>query len=162
MFTFTAFILWLHLAALAVWIGGLFAVSFVLAPLARTRVSSASEGGRLVAHTIQRFQRISREVVLLILLTGLFNVINAGMARGFEFGGPYMRTLFLKVGLFVAVVVIQGWQSFRLAPRFAAITEETPAEVAKRYDRRLLVSSLASLLLAVIAILLGVRLRTGG
>ena len=152
---------------MALWVGGLFAVFFVLVPVLKSGIASPKESARLVAMAVQRFQRISREVILLILLTGIFNLILAGVARGFQFSAAYLTMLAAKVGLFAAIVAIQAWQSFRLAPALVSITSGTeqasgPAPAAiKRLQRQALVTSLLSLIFAVAAILLGLRLRYG-
>ena len=86
MISFTTFSLWLHLIAIVLWVGGLFAIAFGFIPVLRKGTDSASAAARLTATALGRFQRISRELVFLILLTGIFNVINAGVARGFAPG----------------------------------------------------------------------------
>ncbi len=157
------YVLWLHIAAIVVWVGGLFAVSFVLVPVLRRGIDSQQEVARLVTMVLRRFQRISRELILLILLTGMFNLISAGVARGFNFSATYIVMLVIKVTLFVVMVAIQAWQGFRLAPAFASLvsgTEQTVVPGAvKRLRRRALATSMLNMVLAATAILLGLGLR---
>ena len=160
MLPFSAFVLWLHLAAMAVWVGGLFAISFVAIPVLRQAVDSPALAARLAARTVRRFHRLSVEVVVLIVLTGIFNVMNAGIPRGFQFGAAYLQLLLLKLGLFLAIVGLQAWQAFRLAPAMAASPDPAP-EVLRSLHRRLFWTSMLNGVLALIVVLLGLKLRVG-
>ena len=164
MFTFTTFSLWLHVTAFVVWVGGRFALAFVLLPVIWSGLESPKEAARLVAMSVERFQRISREVIFVILLTGLFNLINAGIARGFNFSTTYLTLLAVKVSLFLVVVVIQFWQSLRLVPALVAVASDTESgsgapQALKRLRKQFLTTSLLSVLLAGVLIFLGLALR---
>lgn len=165
MLTFTTLTLWLHVAAVVVWVGGLFAVSFVFVPVVRTGVESPALAARLAAAVMGRFARISREMIFLIALTGVFNVISAGNARGFDFSATYIGVLVTKVTLFVAIVGIQAWQCLRLAPALVSHasgsnpgTDPVPVPLEK-LKRRAVVSSVVSFVLGLSVILLGLGLR---
>ena len=159
MITFTVFALWLHIAAIALWVGGLFAVSFVMVPVLKQGAGSPEKAAALFTRGLERFQRISRELLLVILLTGIFNLANAGMARGFSFGAQYLTMLGIKVGLFVTIAAIQLWQSLRLAPAIQAAA--SIPETSSGLYRRFLLTSLLNLGLGAAAVLLGLRLRYG-
>jgi putative copper export protein len=151
-------VLWIHLAAVAVWTGGIFALVFVALPALRSGAPAPAAGARLAARMMGRFQRISRELLLLVLLTGLFNLMRAGTARGFDFEAPYVRALFLKAGLFAAMVLVQGWQALRLTPDLAEAAVDASADTLRPFYRRFLGTSLALLLFAFAAMLLGLEL----
>lgn len=158
--TFTTFVLWLHLTLVVVWVGGFFAVGLVVVPVLRSGADSPQAAARLAGAAIQRFGRISREIVFLIFLSGVFNVINAGMPRSFRFGAEYMSTLGVKVALFAAVVTIHAWQSLRLAPALTATATsgERAEPTARLLYRRLTWTSLAGFAIAVTVVLLGLKL----
>ncbi len=158
MITFTTFILWLHLAAISLWVGGLFAVSLVSVPVLRREIDSPGDSARLVQGVVRRFQRISREVLLIILLTGAFNLLNAGMAHGFHFSGSYLFLLGVKVTLFLVMVAIQIWQTYRLIPAL----DPAASGASGRHIRRYYLTSVINLVLAVTVILMGLKLRYGG
>ncbi len=164
MLTFTTFSLWLHITAFVVWVGGRFALAFVLLPVIWSGIESPKEAARLVAMSVERFQRISRELIFVILLTGLFNLINAGIARGFNFSPTYLIMLAVKVSLFLVVVVIQFWQSLRLVPALVAVASDTepghaPPQALKRLRKQFFTTSLLSVVLAAALIFLGLGLR---
>lgn len=162
--TFTTVVLWIHLAAIALWVGGLFAVPMVVTSVIRGEMDDPRAAVRLMAAALGRFQRISREIIFLIFLSGLFNIINAGVPREFDFGARYLGELGTKVLFFVALIAIQMWQSYRLIPRAAANIaamgrNDAAASALSLLQRRLLVTSLVSVVLAIAAIFLGLRLR---
>jgi uncharacterized membrane protein len=163
--TFRTFVLWVHLSAIAVWLGGLFTVVFVLVPVVARRVASPKEVAGLVESVLKRFQRISREVIFLVFLSGIFNIMLAGMGRNFAFGATYMGLLTVKLVLFVTIIIVQAWQSMRLAPSFVATAEKTGADefgpLAQGFRRRLYLSGLVSVALGITVIVLGLKLRYG-
>jgi len=153
----------LHVTAIVVWLGGLVTVSFVLAS-ALAWADSPGAIARFAATTAARFQRISRELVFIILLTGIINLIYIGVARSFSFGSAYVVALALKISLFASLIAIQAWQSFRLSPRIVAIgsqmeaADQLPAE-ATRIRKRAFLLSMVNFVLAALAVYLGLGLR---
>lgn len=154
--------LWVHISAITLWLGGLFTVAFVLVPVLARKISSPTEVASLVDGVLKRFQRISREVIFLIFLSGMFNIILAGMGRNFAFGSTYMRILTVKVVLFIIIIIIQAWQSTRLAPSFVAVAADTTdGQSAEPLRRKLYLTTLLNLALGVTVIALGLKLRYG-
>ncbi len=157
--TFGTLVLWVHLVAVVIWVGGLAVVWLACVPVVTSAVRPPQDAARLAGMVVHRFQRISWEVMSLILVTGIIKLIEIGAARGFELGASYVGMLVAKVGLFATIAAIQVWQSFRLVPAFAA---SAPADSAspetERFKRRALVSAVISFVLAASAILLGLQL----
>jgi uncharacterized membrane protein len=164
MLTTKVFFLWLHLGAIVVWVGGLFVMTIVFMPALRAGIDSPGLAARVTAAAAQRFQRISRELIVLILLTGIFNLLFAGLARSFQFSAAYLAMLGAKISLFVILIGLQVWQSTRLYPALATLTagverRSDPApEAVKALQRRALFASALSALLSMVAILLGLQL----
>jgi len=134
----------------------MFAVSFVVAPAVSKSTDSPGETATLIASVTGRFQRISRELIFAILLTGIFNVLHAGLLREFHFGAKYLGALFLKIALFLTIIVVQLWQSYRLTP---ALTSAATDLERTRLQRRAMAMASVNLVLAVVAIFLGLKLR---
>jgi putative copper export protein len=145
---------------MAVWVGGLFAIPLVAVPVLRQSLDSPAEAARLAARTIRRFHRVSVEVIVLVVITGIFNVMNAGMPRGFQFGAAYLHVLFAKLGLFLLMVGIQSWQAWRLAPALQASPDPASGDLRTLY-RQLLWTSILNVGLAVVVVRLGLELRYG-
>lgn len=162
MLSFATLVLWLHVAAIVFWAGGLLVVSLVFLPVLRGGLESPHDAARLFAAASGRFLRISREIIVLVLLTGIFNVINAGVARGFAFSPAYIAILLFKIGAFVTIAGVQVWQAVRLAPALFSETSASDASASHAIDRgqrRVLATSVVVLLLSVLAILGGLLLR---
>jgi uncharacterized membrane protein len=142
--SFGTFVLWLHLLALSIWIGGMVIVPFIVVPAARLRLGDGAH--ELVEAITRRFQRLSRELILAIFLTGIFNVVNLGVMTHFAFGSDFIRLLGIKVVLFGMMAVNQVWFTFVLIP-------------SPEKKRLATWSAVVNVLLAALVIYLGLRLR---
>ena len=143
--TFRTVVLWIHLAAVIVWVGGLIVMPFVVAPAIRRL--DAGRSRELLEALSRRFLRLSRELVLLILLSGIFNVISAGAASGFSYGSRYLIVVGIKFGLLLVMAANQAWSALVLAPR-----GET---------RLATWSAAVNILLAAVALYLALTIRFG-
>src|SRR5262245_47804504 len=130
--TFSTFVLWLHLAGIAIWAGGLFVIPFVAVLGLMGDADPPSHATRLATRLIRRFQSLTWRLVLYIVLTGIFNLMASGVSRGFAFPDAYLATLSGKIGLFAAGVGIQAWQSYHLAPALAASAGTSAARLHYR------------------------------
>jgi uncharacterized membrane protein len=157
---FGIFVVWVHVTAVAVWVGGLFAVSWLCIPLP-TRAASAAEGARAAEWMARRFLRVSREVVLIIVLSGILNVVNVGLSRGFRLSAAFVAALIAKAALLAVMASIQVWQTLRFASERVALAtsgeDESPR--AARLQRRAVASAVLGSILSALAILLGLHLR---
>lgn len=150
MFTFRAVVLWIHLAAIIVWVGGMIVVPFVATPAVRRFAGEHLAPGRaaaLVEALVRRFQRFSRELFFTILLTGIFNLINAGWLTNFSYPPVYLQLVGAKFILFLTMGVNQAWYSLKLVPQGKT--------------RTAFWSALGNALLAAVVLYLGLRLRFG-
>ena len=150
MFTFRAVVLWIHLAAIIVWVGGMIVVPFVAMPAVRRFAGehlAPERAAALIETLVRRFQRFSRELFFTILLTGIFNLINAGWLTNFSYPSAYLQLVGAKFILFLTMGVNQAWYSLKLVPQGKA--------------RTALWSALANALLAAVVLYLGLKLRFG-
>ena len=108
--------LWLHLVAIVLWIGGIFAVSFVAIPTIRKR-SRTAEPEVLIAGVVRRFIRLSRELILIVFLSGLFSVLAIGYSTQFEYSSRFLWLVSAKFVLFLALAGNQMWHGLRLVPQ---------------------------------------------
>lgn len=87
-------VLWLHVLAACVWIGGQVTVA-ALIPLLRGDRSLTASAGR-------RYAAVAWPAFLVLVVTGVINASNAGIRWSSLFASPQGRTLAVKLG-FVAV-----------------------------------------------------------
>lgn len=164
MITFNTFILWLHILSVIVWLGGIVYVSWVLLPVLRNHLSSPQKFAEILEKTTRRFKTISWEAIGLIILTGIFNLVNVGMMRDFNFSSNYIKLLVIKLVLVVVILSGQGMYHSALAKlKFAAknVSEESQfiSGDYSKMSRKTTIISLVIIGLAVAAIYIGLGLR---
>ena len=145
MLTFKAVILWLHLTTVVIWVGGMFFVTLILLPMLQRSTSSHRDLSNILDGTVKRFQTISWEAVGIILLTGIFNLINVGLERDFNFSAAYIHIVATKFFLLIIIIAIQSFQSYHLSPGMIS--------------QRTVLLSIPKLLLAGLVIYLGLSLE---
>lgn len=105
-------LLWLHIVAACVWIGGQATVAAVI-PLLRDHHALARSVGR-------RYQAIAWPAFAVLIVTGVLNVGNAGLQWSHLLNSPSGRTLVVKLALVALSGVAAGVHSFLQAPRRTA------------------------------------------
>ena len=145
---------WLHLLAVVVWLGGLIFQSHVLFPqLGKTG------GSPLAAAAIRRFRPVAWSAVVLLVLTGFYNLSRLpSLPLLLQTGAGAL--LALKVVLLLIALPLAAHRDFKQAPRLVRALEagEDPAAMLRGVvwlDR-------VVLLLGVVAIYLGLAASRGG
>lgn len=164
MFTFRNFVLWLHLAGIVVWAGGMLFNFLLILPGLKKSDAFIPEFARFAENAFQRYRSFSREIIALIFLTGIFNLINAGYGIGFNFSAAYIIVLLLKTALFSALIIIQLLFGSRLLPGLIspADVDREPVqspETLIRFRRKVIISFILFVFLSMAAIFLGLGLR---
>ena len=123
MFSFTVFVLWIHLLGIIVLSCSLLMQSVLLMPI-------LYRSGEAPAATIRRYQfyagklnAFSRESIWVILITGIFNFINAGYATQFNFSHRYLLLFMTKMSLFFFIIILQGLFIYKWIPGYKAEME---------------------------------------
>jgi putative copper resistance protein D len=164
---FRVFILWLHLLGAVVWVGGLCFQLLVLVPVLN-RFPVTAERLQFGLRLDIRFRAVMWPAVGLVLLTGLYNVMNVLYATALAGGSvppAFVRLLSLKLLLVVLMLVLQGIQRFVLQPHTVVLLSRLSSEVPQLPDEFLRLQRLSHLLClltvsaAVAVLLLGLLLR---
>ena len=116
----------------------------IVIPLVVLPAARRANASDLAVAIVRRFQRLSRELLLVIVLTGIFNLINVGLPVRFSFPEPYLWIVGGKVALLALMAGNQAWFSYSLVP------QARPNAA---------VSALVNVGLAAVVIFLGLRLR---
>ncbi len=152
---------WLHVLAMAIWLGGIVFLGLVLMPTLR-RPEHREIAAPLVDQTGARFRVVAWGSLGLLVLTGGLNL----MARDFEWadwGTPFGRALGVKLLLFVGIVILSALHDFVIGPRATALRRQDPdSEEARRLWRRAGLLGRVNLILALAVVALGVMLARGG
>ena len=131
-------IVWVHVTAAAVWVGGLVYASHVVGP-------AAARGGRESLRLLARGRALTWTAWALLALTGIENLRQMGLNT------PWLAAKLLVV---IALLALAAHRDFAVLPR-AIQAVEGGAEAApalsglRAFDRVLLVLSLGALFLAV-------------
>lgn len=138
----------LHVLAMAVWLGGLAALLF-LVPAATRRLEGA-ERGRLLAAVLSRFSQVALVAVAVVLLTGLVQAYVYVREPADLLDTAYGRAVLIKFVLLLAVLALAAYNRRRSVPRMERIAAggEAPGRAGVTL-RRALRGELALLLVVV-------------
>jgi putative copper resistance protein D len=133
----------MHLLAAGVWLGGLPALALLL--------SSTRPPAGLAARAAARFSTLGVASVVALLASGIVNSWMLLSAPRDLIATDYGRLLFLKIGLFAAMLAIAAVNRFHLTPRLAraharrALMRNSLAETALGAGVLLLVAALGTM-----------------
>jgi uncharacterized membrane protein len=165
--SFQVFILWLHLLGVMVWIGGLCFQLLVIPAVLRHMPSAVEQLRSRLRFDIQ-FRAVMWPAVGLVLLTGLYNVMNLLYATTLTEGhlsSAFIQRLSVKLLLVVVMLLLHAVQRFAVHPRLVTGLTQLPADTLTLPDTLLKLQRLSCLFsmlivgIAVIVLLLGVLLR---
>lgn len=163
--SFYLFNVTLHVLAAFLWLGGLFFLAVVGAPILR-RVEPADLRARLFQRIGARFRRIGWIAIAVLVVTGLGNLHFRGLLgmEGWSDPGfwmhPFGRALAWKLGLVTCMVGLAALHDFVLGPRASRREAGTPE--ALRARRLAAWVARINTLLGILLIVVSVRLARGG
>jgi len=117
--------LWLHLIALAFWLGGIVFFLIVFAPAVREL--NPGTGIRALNQGRMNLEAMSWAAIALLLVTGILNLILR--KQGGPDGEFYTTILSIKLFLFFAMLIHHALQVFKYAPDIVTLTEKVPSEI---------------------------------
>lgn len=128
---------WVHLVAMALWLGGLVGLGLVLPPVLRSL--GAREGGVALATVAPRFSALATLCVQALVLTGLYQTWAQVAGPAALTGTAYGRTLLAKLALVLPLLALGALGRATILPRLrrlAAAPGET-VEATRATTRRL-------------------------
>ena len=163
--SFYLFNVTLHVLAAFLWLGGLFFLAAVGAPVLR-RVEPADVRARLFQRIGERFRTVGWIAIVTLILTGFGNLHFRGLLSMDAFGDPgfwthpYGRTLAWKLSLVMSMVVLAAVHDFVLGPRASRLEPGTAGALQTR--RRAAWIARLNTVLGILLIVISVRLARGG
>jgi len=164
---FWLLIRWIHVMAAVVWIGGNLILAMVIVPYFRQNLPPVQRI-KLLSDIGKRFEPIVWGCVLVLFVTGIANIITYFISVDGSANvdnNPFMRTLLIKLILFIALLILTFLHSIFFAPKMLSAIdgldeslEELPPEVKPLRTQMSIVSSLmgvVSLLILLAAVALG-------
>jgi putative copper export protein len=137
----STWIVWLHLLAAAMWLGGTLVILGAILPVSR------DEAGREAA---KRALFLTSRAMEAAVVTGVLNVLLRVMASGGAFSRGFLAMLSVKVGLVVVMAALQVW---------VGITWKRPVADVATAARRARVALTILLVVGAVVVLLGLGVR---
>ena len=164
---FSLLVLWLHVIAAVIWVGGNFILAMVIVPHFRQHLPPIQRI-QLLTQIGKRFEPIVWGCVGVLFFTGIINLFfSVDLTSPTPLSNAFMRTILIKIGLFFLLVILTVLHSMLFGPRLAAAIEtldpnleELPPEVDKLRSRMSVVSSLMGVV-SLLILLAAVALRMG-
>jgi copper transport protein len=135
-------VIWLHLAATTVWLGGLPMLFLAL-----------RQGGFPAATLVPRFSQAALVSVGILIATGIYNAISyIGLPEAF-IATTYGRAVIIKTGIFALLLTLGAINLFVLSPRLREQRNNTPGTLGRTVRIEM---ALGILLLLAVGVLSGV------
>jgi hypothetical protein len=134
-------IVWLHLLAMAMWLGGALVTLAAILPVVR------DQAGRAAA---KRALFLTSRAMEAAVVTGVLNLLMRAMASGGAFSRGFIAMLSLKVLLVVVMAALQVW---------VGITWKRPVADVATAARRARVGLTILLIVGAVVVLLGLGAR---
>lgn len=100
-----ALIMWAHLVAASIWVGGSIFIGIVLAPLLKT-ISDSVEGRlSIMIHVGRKFNRIAAPSLIILIASGIYNSTNLLAKPSLLLSTNYGLVLLAKIILVVILIV---------------------------------------------------------
>ncbi len=153
---FATFINFLHLLAMATWVGGMLYLNIVLMPSLSS--IDPSQRGRLMGTATKRFSLLAWGSVIVLVTTGLFRAPHQAF---FNFSIVYGILLTIKILIVFSMIVIGGLMSFVLGPKMIEISPppgEAPDPEFLKVNNQLALLSRINMLLGVLVLVFAASL----
>lgn len=159
-------ILWLHVSAAAIWVGGNLMIAMVIVPYFK-RTASPVERINILTQLGKGFEPVGWGCVLILIFSGLFSIFTSGVMGSPDLIGTFMRMLSIKLLLVVVLIVLTGIHGFIMAPKLAQAVEalepnatELPEHIDRMHSQTRVVSRLIGIV-SLLVLLAAVALRMG-
>ena len=142
-------IMWFHLVAAIIWIGGMLFLWLVLRPVLLT-LSSGTQDPGILQRVEERFKTVRWVSLLTLLATGIYNLIHEGGSARLESG--WGGILMIKLLLVAIVMGLSGVNDFLLT---AGTGQATSSQSIRQKDLLNGLILALGLLIVFIAVYLG-------
>jgi putative copper resistance protein D len=155
----------LHVLAAFLWLGGMFFLAAVGAPVLR-KVEPPALRAELFGKIGTQFRLVGWIAIAILILTGVGNLYFRGMLRwelltdGAFWATQYGHTLAAKLGTVLAMVLLSVVHDFVVGPLSTRVRPGTPEAI--RLRRRAALLARINAVIGIILVAIAVRLARGG
>ena len=100
-----AIIMWIHLLAAAIWVGGSLFIGIVFSPLLKTMYGSIEERLQIMIKVGKRFNKIAVPSLIILIGTGLYNSHVLLSTPDLLMATSYGNFLIIKIILVIALII---------------------------------------------------------
>ncbi|MBS3922180.1 MAG: CopD family protein [Nitrosarchaeum sp.] len=100
-----AIIMWIHLLAAAIWVGGSLFIGIVFSPLLKTMYGSIEERLQIMIKVGKRFNKIAVPSLIILMVTGLYNSHLLLSKPDLLMATSYGNFLIIKIILVIALII---------------------------------------------------------
>jgi len=100
-----AIIMWIHLLAAAIWVGGSLFIGIVFSPLLKTMYGSIEERLQIMIKVGKRFNKIAVPSLIILMGTGLYNSHVLLSKPDLLMATSYGNFLIIKIILVIALII---------------------------------------------------------
>ena len=163
---FWLLIRWIHVLAAVTWIGGNLTLAMVIVPYFRQNLPPVKRI-QLLTQIGKRFEPVVWGCVMILFFTGIGNVFESlGLSSEIEIN-DYMRTLLIKLFLFIILIILTAMHSFVFGPKLLTAIDgldegldKLPPDVDSLRKKLSIVSSMMGVV-SLLVLLAAVALRMG-
>ncbi|WOV93659.1 MAG: CopD family protein [Candidatus Nitrosoabyssus spongiisocia] len=101
-------LVWIHLIAASIWVGGSLFLGVVLAPLLKTMYTSTEERIRIMIIVGRRFNKFAIPALLILIGTGLYKAYPILKNTDLVFSSDYGNILLIKIIVVIILLIIYG------------------------------------------------------
>lgn len=150
------FILWIHLLAAVVWIGGMAMVALVIAP-ALASYEPLSQRAKLLRAIGERFSQVGWACIVVLVMTGILNLMHLAIPLDVLFTTRLGKLLIVKWSLVAGMIGLSIYHDFIAGPRLKLLSAEDPAYA--RLSTRMRWSGRLNLVLGLAVLFFALGLR---
>jgi len=155
----------LHVLAAMLWLGGMFFLAAVGAPVLR-KVQPATLRAELFLKIGVQFRKVGWASIVVLIVTGILNLqyrrlLGSGvMGTAAFWSSPYGRALAWKLGSVAVLIVLSLVHDFVIGPRASRFPAGSPE--ALRYRQLAAWMARVSVLVGIVLVVAAVRVARGG
>ncbi|HXC62409.1 MAG TPA: DUF4149 domain-containing protein [Nitrospiria bacterium] len=150
------FILWIHLSAAVIWIGGMAIVSLVVTPVLASREAS-SQSTELLRTIGERFSQVSWICIVALIMTGILNLIHLAIPLDVLFTTRLGKLLIVKWSLVAGMIGLSIYNDFIAGPSLRFLLPRDPVYI--RVAARMRWSGRITLILGLAVLFFALGLR---
>jgi uncharacterized membrane protein len=151
-------VLWIHLFMAVLFVGGSFFMWMVVLPASKLVAKDESERTRIIGKIARAFGNLTRPVLVVLILTGVYNAswYLQSTSGPFDYPGTILLTKMVLVLILLVLIYVHNVYFGRKIVRLA---EEKKPEELKALRKKSRVVSLANLSLMLVILILAVMLQ---